>query len=206
MKQQILDSYQGDECYEEVRDLLNRWHPRPDKMNPVFGVSDLEKGTGLVCSSRVAETIVKSELASKKAMIEILEEDFVGVLEDLSVMKRDSKQLARLESLLGKIGPLVKDFSSSPDLVQRLDEAAKAIAILPMDAESVKSETGKATIQATLDLFSTEVPAEELEAEPDEPEVYDGVGGYKHQPDEPEKEEQAEEEQAEEETEDTLEW
>jgi len=133
LKQQILDSYAHDDCYSEVEKALYRWVPNLSRMEPIFGVSDLEKGTGLVCSSRVQEAILKSELATKKAMIETLEDEVLDVLERCHKPKRVRGQLSAINGLITKLAPIIREFSSSPDLIEKLDSGLVVLKSIPQD-------------------------------------------------------------------------
>jgi len=221
MKKQILDSYVNDDCYSEVNDALNRWNPNPARMAPVFGVSDLEHGTGLVSSDRVNEAIAKSELATKKSIVATLEDELEDIFTRCHNPERVRGQLTAIEGLLTKLSPIINEFSSSPDLVEKLNEGMKILQDVPLDAEDLKATQGQAVVKQGLDLFAPPEPAtpeptpattEQLEkAEEIDSQwgLYDGNGGYAHTPDEPE---QPEPEQPEDttptttNTEVTLEW
>lgn len=230
LKTQILDSYRSDACHDEVERALNRWQPVPARMEPVFGVTDLAQGTGLVASSQVQEAIVKSELATKKSMVSMLEDEIIDVLERCEGAKRIRSQTKDIEGLLTKLAPVIREFSDSPDLVEKLDAGLDVLQNMNLNPDVIKSEAGQEHIKKGLAIFSAEDEVVEENITPDEPseipdvpdepipdenmdapDLYDEAGGYAHTPDEPEPPEQEDEPEQETTTtttsgEETLEW
>ena len=165
MKQQIRDSYMGDHCYNEVDEALNRFHPNPDRMLPVFGVSDLCQGTGLVVSEKVTEAVTASELATKKSIVTILEDELSKLFERCVNPDRVRAQLKDAEGLIEKLGPLIREFSSNPDLVEKLEAGLKVLKTIPLDSEQLKEDDVQETVKSGLEIFQS------LEVEEPEPEV-----------------------------------
>jgi hypothetical protein len=165
MRQQILDSYSSDDCYEEVRDLLDRWHPNKDRMNPIFGVSDLLKGTGLQTSEEVEAACLEAELSTKLHIVKGLEGELESLFERLDSPDRIRGQLRDLEGLLSKLAPLIKAFSDDTELVSKLEDGLDILKQIPQSKEGILASQD--LVQQGLDLFSTTPEAEVTEPEPE---------------------------------------
>jgi len=161
LKQQILDSYVGDQCYHEVQEALDRWYPNPDRMTPTFGITDLAIGTGLVPSEEVTNAIAKSELNTRMAMVQSLEEELKELFERCDSPERVRGQLRDAEGLLEKLQPLVAEFSSSPDLVENLNKGLEALKAVPLSKDGLLSEQGQEAVAKGLEVFTN----------PSEPEI-----------------------------------
>lgn len=169
LKQQILDSYCQDDCYDEVKDLLDKWSPNKDRMNPVFGVSDLLRGTGLQTSEEVEAACLEAELSTKLHIVKSLESELESLFERLDSPDRIRGQLRDLEGLLSKLAPLIKAFATDTELVSKLEDGLEILQQIPQSKEGIMASQD--LVQQGLDLFSTtttpEVEVTEPEPEPE---------------------------------------
>jgi hypothetical protein len=201
LKQMILDSYLNDDCYDEVSDHLSKWHPNEDRMNPTFGISDLMAGSGLVPEGRIQEAIDASELATKKSMVEYLEQELESIFDRLEDPKRIRGQVEAMEGLLKRLAPVVREFASSPDLVERLNEGLKILEQIPASKEGIMSsqdlvaegqgvfnpEPERKTLQQQIEEGEVEIFEPETDHQ-DEPEVFP----WEEEPTTPEQEQEDE--------------
>jgi hypothetical protein len=165
LKQQILDSYSSDDCYEEVRDLLDKWSPNKERMNPVFGVSDLLRGTGLQTSEEVEAACLEAELSTKLHIVKSLEGELESLFERLDSPDRIRGQLRDLEGLLSKLAPLIKAFATDTELVSKLEDGLEILQQIPQSKEGILSSQD--LVQQGLDLFKPEVTEPEPTPEPE---------------------------------------
>jgi len=163
LKQQILDSYVGDQCYNEVEEAIARFCPNPDRMTPTFGVADLCQGTGLVNSEKVDEAVIASELATKKSIVAILEDKLSKLFERCLAPDRVRAQLKDAEELLVELGPLIREYSSSPDLVEKLDAGLKVLKTIPLDKDQIKEADVQEVVKSGIEIFQS-LEVEELPA------------------------------------------
>ena len=160
LKAQIIDSYLGDDCINEVREALDRWQPNLARMAPEFRVTDLLQGTGLVPSDEITKAVAKSEINTSLAIVATLEDELKSLFE------RCDSPLKDAGGLLEKLAPIIREFSTSPDLIKTLNKGLEVLKAIPLSKEGLISPEGQESVKKVLEIF--EMPEEVVTIEPEE--------------------------------------